>query len=352
VENLRQFKTGASHIKKMDIIRKEMPYGRVLVVDDLETNLYVAKGLLSPYKLTVETAGSGPQAIEKIKGGHTYDIVYMDHMMPDMDGIETTENLRDLGYKKPIVALTANAVSGQAEMFLSKGFDGFISKPIDIRKLDASLNKFVRDKHPIEAAEAERRQNDAGADEADGAEKTISIDPQLAEIFIRDAEKGIATLEALSGALNACDEADIKTYIITVHGLKGALSNIGETELSSAAYELEQAGKARDAGVMLSETPVFLDKLRAVIQKIRPEKAGHDIIDEDRAYLLDQLRLIHAAALELDGRSIKNALALLKNKNWSPQTTELLDGIAIHLLHSDFEEIAEAARSACQKAGA
>ena len=344
-EHLRQFKASMSQIKKTEIIRKEMPYGRVLVVDDLDTNLYVARGLLSPYKLAVDTAGSGPEAIEKIKGGHTYDIVFMDHMMPGMDGVEAARNLRGLGYKNPIVALTANAISGQAEIFLANGFDDFISKPIDIRKLDASLNKFVRDKHPIKAAEAVRRQNGADTNGSGGAAKiTPIIDPQLAEIFIRDAEKGIAVLEALSGKLNAGDDTDIQTYIITVHGLKSALSNIGETELSAAAHELEKAGKAREAGVMLSETPVFLNKLRAVIQKVRPVKAGDDTIDEDRAYLFDQLRLIHAAALQLDGKSIKNALALLKNKNWSPQTTELLDGIAIHLLHSDFEEIAEATR--------
>ena len=132
----------------LQIGSEPMPHGRVLVVDDVETNLYVVKGLLLPYELNVETADSGFEAIEKVEAasgsGVTYDIIFMDHMMPHMDGIETTQKLREYGYKGPIVALTANALVGNDEMFARHGFDGFISKPIDIRRLDAILHKFIR----------------------------------------------------------------------------------------------------------------------------------------------------------------------------------------------------------------
>jgi CheY-like chemotaxis protein len=124
-----------------------MPYGKVLVVDDVTINIYVAEGLMMPYELSVETVNSGFHAIDLIRDGSTYDVIFMDHMMPEMDGIETTQKLRELGYTGTIVALTANALLGNDEMFMQNGFDGFISKPIDTLQLDALLNKFIREKH-------------------------------------------------------------------------------------------------------------------------------------------------------------------------------------------------------------
>jgi len=153
-EQLRQFRIDSmAQMEKMQIIREPMSYGSVLVVDDAEMNIYVAKGILSLYDLTIDTAESGFAALEKIKQGKEYDIVFMDHMMPGMDGIETTEAIRALGYTRPVVALTANAMTGQAEIFRERGFDDFIAKPIDLRQLDVILNKFVRVMHPPEVIE-------------------------------------------------------------------------------------------------------------------------------------------------------------------------------------------------------
>jgi len=144
--------------KRMPQLSREyMPYGKVLVVDDMEPNLYVASGLLAPYGLSIDTSSNGPEAIEKIKSGMKFDLIFMDHYMPGMDGIETTKVIRSLGYTKPIIALTANALTGQAEVFLASGFDGFIPKPIDIRQLNSALNKFVRDRYPEETVEAARQ---------------------------------------------------------------------------------------------------------------------------------------------------------------------------------------------------
>ena len=150
-EQLRQFRLNqAESVQRVQVIRTMMPYGRVLVVDDVKINLYVAAGLLKFYQLRIDTVMSGREAIDKIKNGEVYDIIFMDHMMPEMDGIETTQYLRDLGYVNPIIALTANAVMGQSEMFLQNGFDDFISKPIDVHRLNDVLNKYVRDKQPPE----------------------------------------------------------------------------------------------------------------------------------------------------------------------------------------------------------
>ena len=146
LENLR-FET----ITQTDLAqfeREYMPYGSVLVVDDIESNLYVACGLLSPYGIKVETADSGFAALEKIEAGKVYDIIFMDQMMPLMDGIETTRIIREKGYTGSIVALTANATAGQREMFLANGFDDFISKPVDTRHLNQILHRLVRGTHP------------------------------------------------------------------------------------------------------------------------------------------------------------------------------------------------------------
>jgi signal transduction histidine kinase/ActR/RegA family two-component response regulator len=122
---------------------------RVLVVDDVDINLEVAKGLMEPYGLIVDTVLSGKEAIEKIRNGEPrYDMILMDHMMPEIDGIEAVRIIRkeiDSEYARniPIVALTANALAGNAEMFMEKGFNGFLSKPIEIKPLDETLKKLA-----------------------------------------------------------------------------------------------------------------------------------------------------------------------------------------------------------------
>jgi len=148
VENLKALNfTTASQRKNKKIDRVPMPYGKVLIVDDMKSNLDVAVLLLTPYQLQIDVAESGIDALKIIKNGKEYDIIFMDHMMPDMDGMETVKKMRKLGYNHPIFAMTANAVAGQQENFLKNGFDGYISKPIDIRQLNDSLNKFIRDKY-------------------------------------------------------------------------------------------------------------------------------------------------------------------------------------------------------------
>ncbi len=132
--------------------RLDLSYARVLVVDDIATNLDVVKGMLKPYGMKIDCVGSGSQAVDLIRAGSPrYSAVLMDHMMPGMDGIEATRVIRNeigTAYARhiPIIALTANAIIGNEEMFLREGFQAFISKPINMAKLDAALRRFVRDK--------------------------------------------------------------------------------------------------------------------------------------------------------------------------------------------------------------
>ena len=130
----------------LTLTAEPMPHGRVLIVDDQEINLLVISGLLAPYQLQVETCESGSEAIEKVKQGNVYDIIFMDIMMPVLDGVETMKILRDIGYTHPIVAQTANALIGQAEKLTKAGFDDFLSKPIQTKSLNVIVQKYVSDK--------------------------------------------------------------------------------------------------------------------------------------------------------------------------------------------------------------
>ncbi|MDR2300646.1 MAG: transporter substrate-binding domain-containing protein [Deltaproteobacteria bacterium] len=120
------------------------PTATVLVVDDIKINLKVVIGLLKPFKVRVDTTESGEEAIELVKN-KSYDLIYMDHMMPGMDGLEATARIRELPQGKdiPIIALTANAITGVKEMFISHGMNDFISKPIEYGKLEASLSDWL-----------------------------------------------------------------------------------------------------------------------------------------------------------------------------------------------------------------
>jgi CheY-like chemotaxis protein/two-component sensor histidine kinase/HPt (histidine-containing phosphotransfer) domain-containing protein len=341
-ENLGLFYFGrASQLKKVpQIIREYMPYGRILIVDDVNTNLYVSRGLLAPYGLSVETVTSGFEAIEKIKGGAVYDIIFMDHFMPKMDGMEATKIMRELGYTRPIVALTANALAGQAEMFLANGFDGYISKPIDIRQLNAALNRLVRDKYPTETIEAARRLKDGLKKYAAGSTLPDPTDPELAENFLRDAEKALAVLEAIH-TNNYRRTDDVQTFIINTHAMKSALANIGETELSDIALNLEQVGRKGDIAAMVAGVPAFLTSLRAVIEKMKPkDNKVSDIVWDDvwKAYLCKELLLIQTACASYDERGANTTLAELRKKTWPLPVKELLAAIAEHLLHSEFEK--------------
>ena len=357
-ENLHQFRTrNMAQMKRAQITREPMPYGSVLIVDDVETNIYVAKGLMTPYELKIDSAESGFAALEKIESGEVYDIVFMDHMMPKMDGIETTRKIRAAGYNQPIVALTANAVAGQAEIFLGSGFDDFISKPIDVRQLNMILNKFIRDKQPHDVIEAARKQAaekqehqlmlDRGESPGtlqQGAEKP-DIDPHFAEVFARDARKALATLDAIAGKGNYSNETDLRSYIINVHGMKSALANIRKMDLSAIALKLEAAGREGDFAMIEAETPAFLASLRGFVDSIA-STAENDAVaeaaDADPALLQSKLSEIKEACEQYDESAADALLSELREMSWSKATQALLSTISSHLLHSDFDEAVKA----------
>jgi len=335
-ENLKNFHYSTEmQLKKAQIKREYMPYGSVLVVDDVETNLFVAKGLLAPYGLKIEIAESGFIALDRIRGGAVYDIVFMDHMMPKMDGIETTRLLRESGYTRPVVALTANAVTGQSDVFRKNGFDDFISKPIDIRQLNAVLNKLVRDKQPPEVIEQAR------TEKMDAVKPVSKADNELLEIFARDAGKALPVLESTLLNIETAGDDDLRMYTTTVHAMKSALANTGEAKTSELAAVLEKAGKGGDRTTIRAETQNFIDALKLIVSTIEAKTERDSVADEDSAFLTEQLKIIRDACSEYDDITAKAALDKLKKMTWSRETKKTLAQIDEYLLHSDFEKVQE-----------
>jgi signal transduction histidine kinase/CheY-like chemotaxis protein/HPt (histidine-containing phosphotransfer) domain-containing protein len=340
-KSLQNFSFSKSAITKgAQIVYEYMPYGRVLVVYDVESNLFVAKGLLIPYGLHIETAGSGAEAIEKIKEGRSYDIVFMDHMMPVMDGIKATNILRDSGYSHPIVALTANAIAGQAEIFLANGFDRFISKPIDSRELDIVLKELIRNRKTPEFTELARNEKNKAV---------ITPKKKIAELekyFVMDATNIINVLENIYAKIDNLSDLDIESYTITVHGIKTALANIGESELSEFAFELEKAGRTRNFDIIAGKTPAFIKELKSLIEKIKPQKTsgGVPASRNDMRCLKEKLSEFSTACETLNIRAAETVLNDLNQKTWPQEIDEAINEMSVNLLRGEFEKAVSVAK--------
>jgi signal transduction histidine kinase/DNA-binding NarL/FixJ family response regulator len=251
------------------------PGAGVLVVDDNEFNVRVAQGLFGLFKINVHTAFSGKEAIDMVQKNE-YDIVFMDHMMPEMDGVEATAIIRKLGgkYKRlPVIALTANAVQGAREMFLSNGFNGFISKPIDMQEMYGILKEWlppdkIQDKKTEEKTEtADEETNSEFINALNkvseinaviGMSRVSGIEDMYLKTLELFTKKALQDCNAMSAAIH---KGDIKNFSILVHSMKSALSTIGAMNLSETALSLETASKKDDVEFCARMFPAFKDKL-------------------------------------------------------------------------------------------
>jgi signal transduction histidine kinase/CheY-like chemotaxis protein len=294
----------------MRFVRSKLPYARVLVVDDIETNLEVAKGLMKPYEMQVDCVTSGQQAVNAIrKGSAKYDAVFMDHMMPEMDGITATRLIRmDIGteYAKkiPIIALTANAIVGNEKMFLDSGFQDFISKPIDLMRLDGVIKRWVRSpdherlmaEFMANAPAGYGREQDQGGDHHQLANKAIDgIDIEKGierfgseDVYLKILRSYIDTTQSLLGQLHLVDRDTLEDYAIRVHGIKGSSRGIGAFNVGDIAEALEHAAKAGDmdfisknnkslinaAGLLILNIQETLDE--AALRSGKPKKQRPD----------------------------------------------------------------------------
>ena len=254
------------------------PGVKVLVVDDNVINRKVARGFLKSYAFDLDEAESGPEAIELVRQTR-YDIIFMDHMMPMMDGIEAAMIIRrqcgENGKAPAMIALTANAMEGMREKFLDCGFQDFIAKPLDRRELGQLLARWVPE---------DRRQSGDGGEEGrpalnPAAFPIVGIDMDTATRYYTGDEAGFVELLELycmdgrrkTGLLRELVDSglqDLSRYRTEVHGLKSAAANIGAMEVSNLARAQENASAQGDTAFILQQFPRLMEAQEALLDQI------------------------------------------------------------------------------------
>ncbi len=269
-------------VKRRDYIA---PEASVLIVDDNEVNLKVAQGLMKGYQCKIDAVTSGLEALKRLEN-QQYDIVFMDHMMPEMDGVETLHRLREKSgsYFRdiPVIALSANAVPGARDMFLREGFQEFVAKPVDSEHLaDVLMNYLPAEKIQVlenteidEEALAEiDKESEALLSDQNNTDyqKVIDIREAIAYCGSVEAVNDILKLHYEDGEANikkiesAYETEDWKNYTIMVHGLKSSMRSVGINTLADMAFELENAGKNLDIDIIKEKHNALLEEYRRIL---------------------------------------------------------------------------------------
>ncbi len=262
------------------LIRKEekiysfiAPDAKILVVDDNRINLEVAKGLMKPFELNLETAINGAIAVDMV-AKNTYDLVFMDHMMPEMDGIDATTAIRKMDgdyYKNlPIIALTANALVGAKELFVKEGMNDFLAKPIEVEKLNDILQTWLP-KEKQQAIIAHKKYANDYNIQIEGIDTNYGINIIGGEIndyydvlsaFYID---GLKKIEKLNVDIT---EENLAMYRIEIHALKSASASIGAKELSQEAKNLEEAAIKHDFTYITMNSKYFILQFQKLLNTI------------------------------------------------------------------------------------
>ena len=264
--------------------RFQAPTAEILVVDDTEMNLTVIKSLLKKTLVKVDTAISGFETLDKVKK-KKYDIIFLDHRMPEMDGIETFEKMQvlngNINKGTPVIALTANAVSGAKQEYQSIGFTDYIAKPVNSVELERMIEHYL----PPEKIEAVSIFN--GNDMCDNEDIYVpegSFLNELKEIDLKEAISNCGGAEVLENVVkdflisldskadaieNYLNEGDIRNYTVFVHALKSSARLIGAMELSKMAAELEAQGNDGNLIALHQQTPELLEKYRSYKENLK-----------------------------------------------------------------------------------
>ncbi len=256
------------------------PEARALVVDDNEMNLEVAEGILAPYKVSVVRAMSGPEALRHY-AANTFDIIFMDHMMPDMDGVEAMRRIRLMkgGEDAVVIALTANALSGAAAEYKTLGFQGFLAKPIDPKSMERVLQTFLPPRLIRPLTEETAAPSSDAAPSASPQTGTVLanlIDEKVALQYCMDNR---AFLKKMLAAFRKNEKTkqleafyrmqDWPNYRIVAHSLKGNALTIGALQFSEHAKELEFAARDERTGDIMQKHEPFLAEYRAILDAIQ-----------------------------------------------------------------------------------
>ncbi len=339
VANILNSDPNDSETDEGDGRRMVCPGIRALVVDDEAMNLIVAEGIFRDYGMSVKTVFGGLDAI-RLCEQEDFDIIFLDHMMPDMDGIETIKNLRTIerskGKKFTVVALTANAVSGAREMFLKEGFDGFVPKPIEYSELERVLKRVLPESaieyvsRDARSSEAEDTDSISGENDIIKKLKKSGIDTATGIKYCRNDRAFY--LELLDNfvseydgknkdLIKALDEGDLDSYHIRVHALKSTARMLGAAKLSDFAKNMEDAAKKKDAPYLQAhqeELLLMYEETAGSVADCIGRKAA-DLFDEDEDEDMkeiedkDLMRALEEIKKSLDTYEVEKAEGLIKD---------------------------------------
>ena len=324
----------------------------MLVVDDTPMNLLVFKSLLSRTCVQIDMAKSGDEGLG-MAYDKKYDMIFLDHMMPEKDGIETLHELQsqqdNLNRSTPVVCLTANAISGARERYLAEGFDDYLTKPIDSAKLEELLLHYLPAEKIIQSGPEERQEDpkpcipelealrgqsgldiDAGIKNSGSAEAYLP----LLQLFAASLDEKIEELDRL------CREEDVRGYTIKIHAMKSSARMIGAMELGEEAQRLEQAGGNGDWAFILERHEAYLQKLRALGDRLSdafPAEDGRP--DADEEMMEDALEEIRSAAEERDGDRLMDVFTEMNDYRIPGSRTKLWEALSEASENGDYEEI-------------
>ena len=325
------------------------PDAHVLIVDDNSVNLTVATGLLEPLRMHVQTAQSAAEAIDRIHDTK-FDLIFMDHMMPEVDGVEATHIIRQLvpSYNDvPIIALTANAIGGAREMFIREGMNDFVAKPIDLKDIVSKLRKWlpqnkivlVDENTPAAAAQAEQQDGFSPADIKElNTKNALSLlgTEKLFWTVLKDYYDAIEKKARVIQEHRAAERW--RDYTIEVHALKSSSRQIGADKIADTAAEMEKAGNEGNIALINEKTDGLIEdylKLRDVLSKYfaaDDEEEERVAEPSDIAGMLERMR---EAVDNFDTLQMDEVAEEMSAFQYSDENTEFLDSLKQAVSDSD-----------------
>lgn len=341
--------TTAAFVETDNVMNFTAPQAQILIVDDNEMNLKVAKGLLQPLQMNIDTASSGKTALEMVQTKQ-YHIVFMDHMMPVMDGVETTQRMRALEdtyiQNMPIIALTANAVTGAREIFKEAGMNDFVAKPIELKDICSKIRAWLPHELIVKMSAPAQQQLQIpaqmlpvieGLDVMEGIKNCGSL-----ELFTNLLGDFYKLIDLKSTKIEKClADGMIRDYTIEVHALKNTARMIGALELSEQFYQMEQCGNAGDVDTIFRETPAIMELYRSYKPILEPygkanEQDKKEVPKEELVKVLEQLNAA-MDSFDLDGADA--ALAELEEYRLPEELGPYMEELRAYVADVAMEEV-------------
>lgn len=343
----------------------EAPDAKILVVDDNDINRKVFIKLLKKTRVSISEAASGAEAV-RMTLQTAFDLIFMDHMMPEMDGVETFKMIRadkeNPCCGTPVIALTANAVMGAEEYYQSEGFDGFLSKPIEPKRLEKTMFSML-DKRLLQEPSMAVQEQFTEIPEPKAEEAVVAELPNIeginwgyARFHLKDDELLMETIELFSMAMEAdASELDgyfekldtdsgLDSYRIKVHSMKSSSALLGIFALSGMALELEKAAKASDCDTIRAMHPIFIrrwlsycEPIRALVSSDGPKKSAAENMRE----IYGIFAQIRCAAEEMDVDLLDEMSARLNEYSFEDELAEKITEVQSMILNFEVEKLVD-----------